>query len=73
MFRFQKRKPFEVLIRVLKAGICQTDLEIIKGYLHFQGILGHEFVGIIEESPNQELLGKRVVGEINLACGKYIP
>jgi len=67
-----KRKPFEVLIRVLKAGICQTDLEIIKGYLHFQGILGHEFVGIIEESPNQKLLGKRVVGEINLACGTCI-
>jgi threonine dehydrogenase-like Zn-dependent dehydrogenase len=67
-----KRKPFEVLIRVLKAGICQTDLEIIKGYLHFQGILGHEFVGIIEESSNQELLGKRIVGEINLACGKCI-
>ena len=41
-------------------------------YLYFQGILGHEFVGIIEESPNQELLGKRVVGEINLACGKCI-
>ena len=71
-FPIPKRKPFEVLIRVLKAGICQTDLEIIKGYLHFQGILGHEFVGIIEESPNQKLLGKRVVGEINLACGKCI-
>jgi threonine dehydrogenase-like Zn-dependent dehydrogenase len=67
-----KRKPFEALIRVLKAGICQTDLEIIKGYLHFQGILGHEFVGIVEESSHQGLLGKRVVGEINLACGKCI-
>ena len=67
-----ERKPSEVLIRILKAGICQTDLEIIKGYLNFHGILGHEFVGIVEESQDHDLLGARVVGEINLSCGKCI-
>jgi len=67
-----ERKPFEVLIRVLKAGICRTDLEIIKGYLAFKGILGHEFVGVVQEGPDSNLIGKRVVGEINISCGKCI-
>jgi len=67
-----ERKSFEVLIRVLKAGICRTDLEIIKGYLDFKGILGHEFVGVVQEGPDSNLLGKRVVGEINISCGKCI-
>ncbi|MBN2468796.1 MAG: alcohol dehydrogenase catalytic domain-containing protein [Deltaproteobacteria bacterium] len=67
-----ERKPYEVLIRILKAGICRTDLEIVKGYLDFKGILGHEFVGIVEESPDQNLAGKRVVGEINISCGRCI-
>ncbi|MBA2285621.1 MAG: alcohol dehydrogenase catalytic domain-containing protein [Ktedonobacteraceae bacterium] len=65
----------EALIRVLVAGICNTDLEITRGYLDFQGVLGHEFVGIVEAvhegpgaSPSTYLLGKRVVGEINAAC-----
>ncbi|MFQ6015412.1 MAG: alcohol dehydrogenase catalytic domain-containing protein [Anaerolineae bacterium] len=56
----------EVLIRVLVAGICNTDLEIIKGYMGFQGVLGHEFVGLAEDG---ELAGQRVVGEINCYCG----
>lgn len=56
-----------VLVRVVKAGICNTDLEIVKGYMGFSGVLGHEFVGIAESGPLQ---GRRVVGEINLACGK---
>src|SRR5438876_9565610 len=67
--------PGEALIRVLLAGICNTDLEITRGYLAFQGILGHEFVGIVEAvhegpgaSPPTYLVGKRVVGEINAAC-----
>jgi 2-desacetyl-2-hydroxyethyl bacteriochlorophyllide A dehydrogenase len=64
-----ERKPFEVLIRVLKAGICRTDVEITRGYLAFKGILGHEFVGVVEGSPDKGLIGKRVVGEINIACG----
>ncbi|HNR11904.1 MAG TPA: alcohol dehydrogenase catalytic domain-containing protein [Thermodesulfobacteriota bacterium] len=67
-----ERKPFEVLIRVLSAGICRTDVEVVKGYLDFQGILGHEFVGVVEESPDPNLVGKRVVGEINISCGKCI-
>src|SRR5579859_5892043 len=65
----------EALIRVLQAGICNTDLEITRGYLAFQGILGHEFVGIVETvhegsgaSTPRSLIGKRVVGEINAAC-----
>ncbi len=60
----------EALVRVLTAGICKTDLEIINGYMNFQGILGHEFVGIVEECSNPHLRGKRVVGEINCACGQ---
>jgi len=60
----------EVLVRVLLSGICNTDLEIARGYAGFQGTIGHEFVGMVEESPNGSLLGKRVVGEINAGCGK---
>ena len=62
------RQPDEVLIRVLTAGICNTDLEILGGYMDFQGIPGHEFVGIIEEAPISHMVGKRVVGEINCVC-----
>ncbi|MFW6119895.1 MAG: MDR/zinc-dependent alcohol dehydrogenase-like family protein [Petrotogales bacterium] len=58
------------LIKVKKAAICDTDLEIIKGYMGFKGIPGHEFVGIVEKSNQEHLLGKRVVGEINIGCGK---
>jgi len=60
----------EALIRILMAGICNTDIEITKGYKGFHGILGHEFVGIVEEinDKNQSLLQKRVVGDINCAC-----
>src|SRR6185503_9721145 len=58
----------ECLIRLLKAGICNTDLEITKGYFGFSGVLGHEFVGIVESAPTSSLIGKRVVGEINAAC-----
>ncbi len=58
----------EALIRVLSAGICNTDLELHRGYMDFKGVPGHEFVGLVEESSNPHLLGKRVVGEINCAC-----
>ncbi len=57
------------LIRVLKSGICRTDLEITKGYMGFKGVLGHEFVGIVEKCDDPKWIGKRVVGEINAACG----
>lgn len=63
-----KPGPGEALVRVLCAGICNTDLEILKGYMGFRGILGHEFVGIVEECANDHLRGKRVVGEINCVC-----
>jgi threonine dehydrogenase-like Zn-dependent dehydrogenase len=59
----------EALIRVRMAGICSTDLEIVRGYLNFRGVIGHEFVGTVEDSSNRDLVGKRVVGEINLGCG----
>ena len=62
----------EALVRVLTAGICKTDLEITKGYMGFSGIPGHEFVGIVEESPNPHLRGKRVVGEINCVCHRCV-
>lgn len=60
----------EVLVRVVKSGICSTDLEIVRGYAGFEGIIGHEFAGVVEESPEApEWKGKRVVGEINAGCG----
>lgn len=60
----------EALVRVLLSGICNTDLEIARGYAGFKGTIGHEFVGVVEESTNPGLLGRRVVGEINAGCGK---
>jgi threonine dehydrogenase-like Zn-dependent dehydrogenase len=60
----------EALIKVCKAGICNTDLELAKGYMEFEGILGHEFVGKVEECSDHTWIGKRVVGEINLYCGQ---
>ena len=81
VLKFEKNYPLpdlqsgEALIRVLHAGICNTDLEIVRGYMAFQGVLGHEFVGIVEaharEGPgsvSSNLIGKRVVGDINAAC-----
>jgi 2-desacetyl-2-hydroxyethyl bacteriochlorophyllide A dehydrogenase len=61
--------PDEALIQVILAGLCGTDREILKGYSKFRGILGHEFVGRVVECSNKTWLGKRVVGEINVACG----
>lgn len=61
--------PQWALIRVLAAGICGTDLEILKGYKQFSGIIGHEFVGIVQECDEDQWRGKRVVGDINISCG----
>ncbi len=61
--------PAEALVRVQLAGICGTDLEILKGYHRFTGILGHEFVGVVEGPDKSPWLGRRVVGEITIACG----
>jgi len=55
-----------VLVRVLTAGVCETDLQLIRGYMGYSGVLGHEFVGVAESGP---YVGRRVVGEINCACG----
>jgi threonine dehydrogenase-like Zn-dependent dehydrogenase len=60
----------EALVRVLLSGICNTDLEIARGYAGFKGTIGHEFVGLVEQSPDASLIGHRVVGEINAGCGK---
>jgi len=69
--------PGFALIRVLRAGVCNTDLEILQGYMGFHGILGHEFVGIVEqvngaEWLQQEWIGKRVCGDINVGCQNCI-
>jgi threonine dehydrogenase-like Zn-dependent dehydrogenase len=61
--------PGEARIRVRLAGICATDLAITRGYMGFAGVLGHEFVGAVDAGP-AEWLGRRVVGEINAACGR---
>jgi alcohol dehydrogenase len=54
----------------LSAGICNTDLELLRGYYGFSGVPGHEFVGEVVAADDSSLPGRRVVGEINLACGK---
>jgi len=64
--------PGEALIRVRQAGICNTDLELVKGYLAFKGVPGHEFVGVVQSVTgvtSYPLMGRRVAGEINAACG----
>jgi len=63
------RGPGQSLIRVRCAGICNTDIEISRGYMNYSGVLGHEFAGVVEETDDPKLQGKRVVGEINLPCG----
>ena len=73
--RVQERHPVpqasdeRVLVRVRLAGVCSTDLQILKGYMDFRGVPGHEFVGEVHEGP-AEWLGKRVVAEINFGCGR---
>jgi len=68
-----KPQPGEALIRPLRMGICATDLELVRGYMDFTGVLGHEFVGIVEKvagKADPKWVGKRVVGSINCVCGK---
>jgi threonine dehydrogenase-like Zn-dependent dehydrogenase len=66
----QPRKPNEALIKIRKAGICSTDLELVKGYYPYTGILGHEFVGEVMEAEDDSWIGQRVVGEINVVCNQ---
>ena len=67
---YPKPQTGEALVKVSLAGICGTDLEILQGYMSYEGVLGHEFVGVVVESENKDLVGKRVVGEINVGCEK---
>src|SRR5262245_10986021 len=60
----------EARVRGRLAGFCNTDLEIARGYMGFQGVPGHEFVGVVEEAPEPGWTGQRVVGEINASCGE---
>lgn len=76
-FRFKTDYPTpvhrqgEALIRITHAGICDTDLAIIEGYMGFKGVPGHEFIGIVEKSPSApEWEGERVTGEINIGCNR---
>jgi threonine dehydrogenase-like Zn-dependent dehydrogenase len=60
----------EVVVRVTLSGICNTDLEIARGYAGFRGTLGHEFVGVVDDAGGGTMArGQRVVGEINAGCG----
>lgn len=65
----QPQKPNEALVKIRKAGICSTDLELVKGYYPYTGVLGHEFVGEVVEADDASWIGQRVVGEINAVCG----
>ncbi len=65
-----KPPPGEALLRVRLAGICATDLELLRGYMNFRGVPGHEFVGEVAGPEAHPLLGHRVVGEINCGCGR---
>ncbi len=76
-FRDDLDKPVpeagESLVRILMSAVCSTDKEILRGYKPgFTGVMGHEFVGIVEESDQEQLIGKRVVGEINAGCGHCV-
>jgi alcohol dehydrogenase len=61
--------PGECVIRVCQAGICSTDLQITRGYMGFRGVLGHEFVGIVEQGSDA-WINRRVACEINCVCGR---
>jgi threonine dehydrogenase-like Zn-dependent dehydrogenase len=65
-----KAGPKDALVKVSKAGVCNTDLELVKGYMGFNGVLGHEFVGVVEACESQpQWVGQRVCVDINAACG----
>jgi alcohol dehydrogenase len=68
--REPRRPRGHASIRLLLGGICNTDLELLRGYYGFAGVPGHEFVGEVVAASDTSLVGRRVVGEINLACSK---
>jgi threonine dehydrogenase-like Zn-dependent dehydrogenase len=61
--------PGEARIQTILAGICNTDLEVVRGYADFHGVMGHEFVGLVDWAEDRSWIGRRVVGEINVGCG----
>ena len=63
------QKMNEVLVKIRKAGVCSTDLELVKGYYPYSGVLGHEFVGEVVRADDASWIGQRVVGDINAVCG----
>ncbi len=63
-------RPGWAVIRVTVAGLCRTDLELTRGYMGYRGVLGHEFVGVVTDCEDPVWVGRRVVGEINAACGE---
>ena len=73
-FQPRHRDPLEAdgdtLLHVRQAGVCATDLEITRGYMGYRGVLGHEFVADVVSSPDKDLVGQRVAGEINVVCGR---
>ncbi len=64
-----RRAPGEAVVRLGCAGLCDTDLQLARGYMAFSGILGHEFVGEVVEAESESWLGCRVVADINAGCG----
>jgi threonine dehydrogenase-like Zn-dependent dehydrogenase len=66
----QPASKTEALIKIRKAGVCSTDLELVKGYYPYTGILGHEFVGEVVDASDESWIGARVAGEINISCWK---
>ena len=66
----QPRKPHEARIKIRRAGICSTDLELVKGYYPYTGVLGHEFIGEVVEADDPSWVGQRVVGDINVVCNQ---
>ncbi len=63
------RHPGEALVEVRLAGVCDTDLQLARGYMGYRGVLGHEFVGEVIEADDPAWRGKRVVADINAGCG----
>jgi threonine dehydrogenase-like Zn-dependent dehydrogenase len=63
------RKPGEALVKMRLAGICDTDLQLARGYMNYSGVLGHEFVGEVLESDDPAWVGRRIVADINAGCG----
>jgi threonine dehydrogenase-like Zn-dependent dehydrogenase len=68
-YQIPQPSPGDVRVRTTLVGICNTDLEVIRGYARFHGVLGHEFVGVVDQAADPALVGRRVVGEISIACG----